>query len=212
MAGSTKRLPDDRGFVNPSRLPRGPNGRALCRRCGLEVPVGRKSFCSDQCVHEWKLTTNPGYQREFLFRRDHGVCGICNIDTEELWRWRRYAFHHVVERFSWPFGGIKIRVWGASGLEYRLATDADVRFFIPVDPDTRAQVIAFLRTTDPYMRGRETVPVSSLWDADHIVPVAEGGGGCGLENLRTLCRVCHGRVTAELRTRLAGKKKEPPTV
>ena len=31
----------------------------------------------------------------------------------------------------------------------------------------------------------------SLWDADHIVPVAQGGGECGLENMRTLCLKCH---------------------
>jgi 5-methylcytosine-specific restriction endonuclease McrA len=41
------------------------------------------------------------------------------------------------------------------------------------------------------------------WDADHIVPVIEGGGECGLSNLRTLCRDCHKRVTAELAKRRA---------
>lgn len=30
-----------------------------------------------------------------------------------------------------------------------------------------------------------------FWQADHILPVAQGGGGCGLENLRTLCVPCH---------------------
>ena len=30
-----------------------------------------------------------------------------------------------------------------------------------------------------------------FWQADHIVAVAEGGGSCGLENLRTLCVPCH---------------------
>lgn len=43
----------------------------------------------------------------------------------------------------------------------------------------------------------------SLWDADHLVPVAEGGGQCDLGNLRTLCLPCHREVTAELRLRLA---------
>ncbi len=44
---------------------------------------------------------------------------------------------------------------------------------------------------------------SSLWDADHIIPVVEGGGGCGLENYRTLCCWCHRRETAELARRRA---------
>ena len=36
-----------------------------------------------------------------------------------------------------------------------------------------------------------------LWDADHIIPVKEGGGQCGLDNLRTLCINCHKTVTKE---------------
>jgi 5-methylcytosine-specific restriction endonuclease McrA len=43
----------------------------------------------------------------------------------------------------------------------------------------------------------------TLWDADHIVPVAEGGGECDLNNLRTLCLLCHREQTRELRKRLA---------
>ena len=30
-----------------------------------------------------------------------------------------------------------------------------------------------------------------FWQADHIRAVSEGGGGCGLDNLRTLCVPCH---------------------
>ena len=33
--------------------------------------------------------------------------------------------------------------------------------------------------------------IGSLWDMDHIHPVDEGGGGCGLDNLQTLCQPCH---------------------
>ena len=41
-----------------------------------------------------------------------------------------------------------------------------------------------------------------LWDADHIVPVIEGGGECDLSNMRTLCLKCHRATTAALRKRL----------
>ena len=37
------------------------------------------------------------------------------------------------------------------------------------------------------------------WEADHIVPVADGGGECGLENYRLLCRDCHRAVTSQWR-------------
>lgn len=48
---------------------------------------------------------------------------------------------------------------------------------------------------------------SSLWQADHVVPVVEGGGGCGLENLRTACLCCHKRVTRELARRRAEARR-----
>ena len=41
-----------------------------------------------------------------------------------------------------------------------------------------------------------------FWQADHIVAVASGGGGCSLENLRTLCTPCHRAETEKLRARL----------
>ncbi len=44
------------------------------------------------------------------------------------------------------------------------------------------------------------------WQADHIVPVIEGGGECGIEGYRTLCIPCHQKVTKELAGRLAAKK------
>lgn len=37
-----------------------------------------------------------------------------------------------------------------------------------------------------------------FWHVDHILPVSEGGGACGLDNLRTLCKPCHAEVTRDL--------------
>lgn len=52
----------------------------------------------------------------------------------------------------------------------------------------------------------------SLWEADHIVPVVEGGGGTGLENLRTLCLRCHRAETAKLARRRALARKGQATI
>src|SRR5260221_262326 len=43
----------------------------------------------------------------------------------------------------------------------------------------------------------------TVWDADHILPVVEGGGECDLGNLRTLCLLCHREQTLALRRRRA---------
>jgi len=63
--------------------------------------------------------------------------------------------------------------------------------------DYRARC-AFLKEWKLQETGRR-----SLWDADHIVPVTEGGGECDLSNMRTLCLKCHRAATRELRRRLS---------
>jgi 5-methylcytosine-specific restriction enzyme A len=141
------------GWVDRKKVPRGPNGRGLCRWCSLEVPPRRYTFCSEFCVHEWKLRSQPGYLREQILKRDKGICAHCGIDTiRELLRLKRMRGERRAALMNhW---GLKVR------------------------------------------RRR------SLWDADHILPVTEGGGECDLENMRTLCLRCHRIATADLRERL----------
>src|ERR1051326_2810849 len=52
-------------------------------------------------------------------------------------------------------------------------------------------------------RGRK-----SWWEADHIVPVVEGGDS-NLENIRTLCVLRHPAATSELRERPAATSSPP---
>jgi hypothetical protein len=131
---------------------RGPNGRGICRRCGVEVPKGRHTFCGEACVSAWRLRTDPGYLREQVFARDRGICCRCSLDTVE--------FYRRLQRLP-------------AGRRRRLGRALD------------------------FPRSRK-----SFWDADHILAVAEGGGECDLDNLRTLCLWCHMEATAELRKRL----------
>ena len=114
------------------------------------MPKGRVTFCSDACVHEWKLRTDPGYLRAQVFERDCGVCAVCGLDTEAMRKEKRKLDYRARRKFE--------KEWG---------------------------------------RRRH------LWDADHIVPVADGGGECDLANMRTLCLKCHRQATAEWRKRRA---------
>ncbi|ESN96326.1 hypothetical protein HELRODRAFT_189194 [Helobdella robusta] len=36
-----------------------------------------------------------------------------------------------------------------------------------------------------------------FWHVDHVTPVFAGGGECDIDNLRTLCTICHKKVTKE---------------
>ncbi len=141
------------GWADRDSLERGSGGRPLCRWCNLEVPPRRFTFCSDYCVNEWRLRTDPGYLRDQVFRRDQGVCAICQTDTK--------AAFAELKRSRGAFRLKLLERWGLSRLNRK-----------------------------------------TLWDADHIVPVVEGGGECDLENIRTLCLTCHRQETLKLRKRL----------
>jgi 5-methylcytosine-specific restriction enzyme A len=145
------------GWVDRKSVPRGPNGRGLCRWCSLEVPRGRFTFCSEFCVHEWKLRSQPAYLREHVFLRDRGICAECGIDSIAAARKLRYSR-----------GASRQALLAHWGLKHR----------------TRR----------------------TLWDADHILPVAEGGGECDLDNLRTLCLRCHRTATQLLHKRRRAAK------
>ena len=129
----------------------------------MEVPPGRRrTFCSEYCVTEWRMRSDPGFLRERVFQRDRGICAACGTDTVAAYNHLRRTRKTGRERL--------LASWGLNKLTRR-----------------------------------------SLWDADHIIPVAEGGGACDLSNLRTLCLRCHRVATAELRARLArAAAAQPP--
>lgn len=149
----TRTLPG--GRIDPHQLSRGPNGRPLCRWCELEIlSRRRRTFCSDGCVHQHRLRTDPGYLRDRVFARDRGICALCRSDT--------VAIYAALKRARGQARAAGLSVYGMKTISSR----------------------------------------RSLWDADHILPVAEGGGQCDLDNLRTLCLPCHREATAQLRLRL----------
>ena len=70
------------GWVRGKAAEVGELGRPLCRWCRLEILAKRRrTFCSDYCVHQWRLRSDPGYLRDQVFLRDKGVCNLCGTDT-----------------------------------------------------------------------------------------------------------------------------------
>lgn len=182
---STKRF-GRRGWCSPGKLPKGPNGRACCRECSKEVPERRRSFCSEACVTTWKLRTDPQAQTRFLLKRDQGICQLCRLDCLALLAELK-TLRLEARKERWGYAGT-VQFEGALGSDQHLD-----RFTARL---TALSVPLHLRGLD-----------RRLWEADHTVPVVEGGGDCGPENLRTLCWACHRAVTAELKKRMAAKRK-----
>ncbi len=106
------------------------------------------------------------------------MCALCGRDTTSLTEIYRWAKVHYDELFACL---ASLKAWGGPWFERRVYG----HFF----HEDLARLIGVTRT-------------GTAWEMDHIVPVIEGGGGCGLENLRTLCIPCHRSVTRELKRRL----------
>jgi hypothetical protein len=155
------------GWVNPVTLPRNSDGRPQCRFCSKSVMPPRRTFCSDECVHQHRIRTNTKYMRTCVYNRDNGICAECKQDTKKIARdakklrteskWKEY--YELLEKHSIPKHR-KIWLRGFGG---------------------------------------------GLWDADHIIAVHDGGGDCGLDNIRTLCIKCHKTNTSKQRKSWAKK-------
>jgi len=154
----------------------------LCRWCGLDVhrlSAKRRTFCSDECVHEFNIRSSASYIRIYIAKRDKYICQICGLDCKGfVSRLRRYVREHIQELQQQPiYAGYQ---------NYRHAQRAlEMEFF-----DLRN------------MEWVNTHGRSTFYDIDHIIPVSENKNQCGEENLRTLCLGCHRKETAKLRARL----------
>ena len=144
------------GRIDPKSLPRNEEGFAECRYCSGSIVPPRRTFCSPECVHQYRLRTSGTYLRRVVYERDHGVCAVCGLDTKSL-----------------------AKQINGSG-------DQEREFLIK-----------------EYKLGKRKIHKrklgGGLWDADHILPVHQGGGACDLDNLRTLCIGCHKIVTKSAR-------------
>lgn len=140
-------------LVPKHKIPINESGFKACRWCGGDVKPPRRTMCSPECVHELLIRRDNRYIRDCVYKRDNGICSLCNIDTKVI------------------------------------ASNA-----LKLEGDERK---TFLKEYNIGMKRKiwKRKHGGGLWDADHIVPVKEGGGQCGLDNLRTLCIKCHKEVT-----------------
>lgn len=176
--------------------------RGECTWCGGAVPNGRRSWCGQVCVDEFMVRCHAGTTRNRVWERDKGVCQRCRIDIEWLKKLldRMWGARSVDpnDRCGWQPGKINARGranrtrieryknivkqhWGQRGCLNGLTKWLKSRGF---DGQRR-----------------------DLWEADHITPVVEGGGLCGLTGYRLLCVPCHKTESRELAARRAERRR-----
>jgi 5-methylcytosine-specific restriction protein A len=167
------------------------SGRKICRWCRCEItamtkrgkPDIRRTFCSNECGEMAAVASSSSYARFRVFDRDSGVCARCGMDTEYIKMTLNPLLKEAADTWREP--------WRGEALREIVAHELEALGFSP-------------RVASGAAGHRWAGALNThLWEADHIVPVVEGGGGCGLENLRTLCRACHHKETKALAGRRA---------
>jgi len=171
----------------------GPSGRRLCRyvHCRNEVPPGRRTWCSEECVHQYRLQAHWNYARQHLRMREKGVCQVCGTDTRKLksglmklWKvavqiGRTYRLHKNLYCFA--------EYTVLAGQYAQMTRELSGRGFHGFVPELP-------KSWRPRKAWKEP---SDLWEADHVVAVVEGGTHTP-DNLRTLCQPCHKQTTRAL--------------
>jgi hypothetical protein len=169
--------------------------RGFCTWCGKKVNPPRQSWCGDECLHQYKLRSWPGYARHLVFQRDRGVCAACGLDTEAL------------ERDLGELRNRASQAWGHRGATEPGESEGRAAAYRWLVAEARQLLREHGFKPEQFLWTTGARTSRSLWDADHIVPVCEGGGECALDNYRTLCVPCHRRVTAELSRRRAAARR-----
>lgn len=180
----------------------GPTGRPICLQCGTNECLGRRtSFCSNACSEAYWIRRSGRMLRGATFQRDHGICRQCGLDTVKLERlrdralaisWMDVLFYNCHQPASWKALTSRER-------EIPRFRDPVIREAMILAAPLKSR---FMRAWE-YAANRANIPAwarrkrISLWIADHILPVFEGGGECGLENIQTLCVVCSAQKTAD---------------
>lgn len=171
-----------------------------CSGCGKPVPKGRRNWCSQTCVDAHLIRNNPSVARSETFKRDRGVCAACGRDTEALslrisaWLACDWVFVKEPDRVVGSLEHQSGELFARAQNRRKIAS----RFGIRMEGHW-AQ--SWVRDD-----GVPRISIWTLWEMDHVVPVVEGGG-CGLDNLRTLCRCCHKKASRELAGRRAAQRR-----
>lgn len=196
----------------------GPNGRRLCYcGCGEELPATAHKLNTSIPGHydKWAAVHNPATVRRLVEERDRGVCAACGVDTElrareadetrRLFRW--LAVRHADEllaRGELPF----YPGFTPSEKRYSDYVQTHERPARPTNHDAYKWANHWTAEQSRARFGETTGAGGHTWEADHIIPVVEGGGECDLSNYRTLCLTCHRKATAALAKRRAERRRD----
>lgn len=177
------------------------DGKIICScGCGQYPQPPRRNWFSNACVHEWRIRNDPAYAKLEVFKRDKGICALCGCDAYAEWTRLYQQRLDYYRLYDWLVKRSEPAVWD----ERRREWVTQWKHHSTYEVCQRVKEVMGKHGFNLHTRRHKL----SGWEADHIVPVAKGGGQCGLDNYRTLCTPCHKRVTAQLKRELAEARRQ----
>jgi hypothetical protein len=174
--------------------------RGTCTWCGEPVGRGRQTWCSPGCVEAFRLRCDPAFIRGYIERTRPLVCAICGRDIawlKSLQRRAERAWHNLqYQKDRCRKGHLIINRRGRRNRRRQERWAALWSY------------ASYHRKITKWLASRG---LAALWEADHVVPVVEGGGCSPPENYRILCVPCHRAETAALAARRAETRRPKRT-
>lgn len=137
-------------------------------------------FCGGDCESRFFIRSQRDAIRRELFAVERGVCAVCQLDC-----------HALVQR---------LRAIDRNQPGYKDRRHALLHKLAAGKPLLSASKVLLDKVLKEATEG-------TLWHADHVLPVYKGGGGCDLDNLRTLCIACHAKVTRQQARERAAERR-----
>jgi len=167
--------------------------KRTCTWCGEPVGKNRSTWCSGKCVEAFRLRCDPAFIRRHIEKTRPLLCAICGRDIawlKSLEPRARAAWHNLEYQPDRCYRG------------HQLVNRRGRRNRRRMERWARLWNYGLTRSIRSWMTSRG---LAGIWEADHIVPVIEGGGLADESNYRILCVPCHNRETARLRKRMQVK-------
>jgi len=138
-------------------------------------------FCGGPCTETYFMKRSSRSARWAIANLEGGVCRTCKLDAEKLRsQLKRFATVEARQHYFTASGG---------------ASELELAFFTRLTAAKQRHVL-------------ENPKGSSLWEADHVLAVADGGGEADLQNFQTLCIACHAEKTKAEAKRRAQERRE----
>jgi 5-methylcytosine-specific restriction protein A len=173
--------------------------------CGQIPKPPRQTWFSQACVDGWREKNDPGYIRQQMLKRDKGICALCGVDCVKIQKTVQRLQHLL--RCSPPDHGQRKFREGHSYNGQFLRSKYDR--CLAIWQRWRHKRITAARNRLERIRAQGwNLDRKTQWDADHILPVIEGGGLCGLVSMQTLCVPCHKEKTKQHAKDRAQRRRE----